>query len=129
MAAPSPIRTLRWNIAHGRPRPSAVTALTEEADMLNLAIFGTTAKQWLTDYPANGMNIRDAADLYQLLVLANMESYDETLIHYQMSKEERFQELQKAAARQLEVLYNKNKLSLRLLESPNLPEASNPPEE
>lgn len=107
----------------GKPRPSMITALTEEADMLNLAVFGRTAKQWRTDHPdlvAKGMNIRDAADLYQLLVLANMESYNETLIHYQMSKEERFHELQKAAVRQLEVLYAKNTLSLHLLESPNL---------
>lgn len=115
----------------GKPRPSAITALTAEADMLNLAIFGKTAKQWRTEHAdlvAKSMNIRDTADLYQLLVLANMESYNETLIHYQMSKEERFQELQKAATRQLEVLYTKNSLSLHLLESPNLTAGSDDPE-
>lgn len=119
------IQTQIVPVMKGRTRPSSITALTEEADMLNLAIFGLTAKQWRTGHPdlvAKGMNMRDTADLYQLLVLANMESYNETLIHYQMTKEERFQELQKAAARQLDVLYTKNKLSVHLLESPNLQE-------
>lgn len=50
-----------------------------------------------------------------------MESYNETLIHYQMSKEERFNELEKAANRQLETLYKMNQLPDNLLESPNLP--------
>lgn len=107
----------------GNPRVAAVTALTEEADMLNLAVFGITAAQWRTDNAdlvAKGMNIRDTADIYQLLVLANMESYNETLIHYQMSKEERFNELEKAANRQLETLYKMNQLPDNLLESPNL---------
>lgn len=108
----------------GSPRVAAITALTEEADMLNLAIFGITAAQWRSENPelvAKGMNIRDTADIYQLLVLANMESYNETLIHYQMSKEERFYELEKAAHRQLEALYNMNQLPVGLVQSPNLP--------
>ena len=53
--------------------------------------------------------------------IGHMESYNETLIHYQMSKEERFNELEKAANRQLEILYKMNQLPDNLLESPNLP--------
>lgn len=109
-------------VMKGKPRAAAIIALAEEADMINLAVFGITAAQWRTENPAfvaKGMNIRDDADIYQLLVLANMESYNETLIHYQMGKEERFYELEKAAARQLETLYKMNQLPPNLLESPN----------
>ena len=107
----------------GRRNASAIIALTEEADMINLAVFGVTAAQWRTENPesvAKGLNIRDTADIYQLLVLANMEAYNETLIHYQMSKEDRFYEIEKSAARQLETLYKMNQLPPALTESPNL---------
>ncbi len=107
----------------GRTNTSAVIALTEEADMLNLAVFGVTAAQWRTenlDLVAQNRNIRDVADLYQLLVLANMESYNETLIHYQLSKEDRFYELEKAANRQLEALLKMNRFPEKMLDSPNL---------
>lgn len=108
----------------GRRNASAIIALTEEADMINLAVFGVTAAQWRAENPdlvAQNMNVRDTADIYQLLVLANMEAYNETLLHYQMSKEERFYEIEKAAARQLETLYQMNELPPALTESPKLP--------
>ena len=46
-----------------------------EADILNVALFGKTAKQWRDECPDKKGNIRDDANLNQLLVLANMESY------------------------------------------------------
>ncbi len=51
-----------------------------EADVLNVAIFGTTAKQWREKNPGKSGNIRDHATLNELLVLANMESYNAILI-------------------------------------------------
>ena len=50
-----------------------------EADMLNVVLFGKTAKQWREENPGNKGNIRDEAELNQLLVLANMESYNAIL--------------------------------------------------
>ena len=47
-----------------------------EADVLNVALFGITAKQWREENPEKSRNIRDYATLNQLLVLANMESYN-----------------------------------------------------
>ncbi|HNL39606.1 MAG TPA: KilA-N domain-containing protein, partial [Saprospiraceae bacterium] len=105
----------------GKHNASAVVALSEEADLLNLALFGLTAEQWRAENAglvAQGLNIRDTADIYQLLVLANLEAYNETLIHYQMSQEERLYELQKTAARQLEALYSMNRLPLERLLPP-----------
>jgi KilA-N domain len=104
----------------GQPGAAAVLALTEEADLINLAVFGVTAAQWRTENPeltAQNKNIRDTADIYQLLVLANMEAYNETLLHYKMGKEERLYELETAAARQLETLYRLNQLPPGLTES------------
>lgn len=118
----------------GKHNASAVVALSEEADLLNLALFGLTAEQWRAENAglvAQGLNIRDTADIYQLLVLANLEAYNETLIHYQMSQEERLYELQKTAARQLEALYSMNRLPLERLLPPffsTLPDESNPSE-
>ena len=47
--------------------------------MLNVVLFGKTAKQWREENPGNKGNIRDEAELNQLLVLANMESYNAIL--------------------------------------------------
>lgn len=51
-----------------------------EADVLNVALFGKTAKQWREENPSRKGNMRDYADLNQLLVLANMESYNAILL-------------------------------------------------
>ena len=111
----------------GNPAPSGIIAFSEEADLLNMAVFGQTAEQWRVENPelvAKNYNMRDVADIYQLLVLANMEAYNETLIHYQMDRESRLNELHSTAQRQLEALYALNRLPLETLQSPlRLPES------
>jgi len=52
----------------------------DEADMLNVVLFGKIAKQWKDENPMVKGNIRDAAILNQLFVLANLESYNAVLI-------------------------------------------------
>jgi hypothetical protein len=73
-----------------------------EADVLNVALFGITAKQWRDKNPDKSGNIRDYASLNQLLVLANMESYNAILIEQGKPQPERLQLLNKLAIRQLE---------------------------
>ena len=75
-----------------------------EADLLNLAVFGTTAKQWREANPAAKGNIRDAATEQELQVLSNMESANALLIDNGFNKEERFAILSKRAARELDIL-------------------------
>ena len=58
-----------------------------EADLLNVALFGQTAKQWKNNNPGKKGNVRDDANLNQLLVLANMESYNAILIEQGKSLE------------------------------------------
>ncbi len=72
-----------------------------EADILNVALFGLTAKEWRQNEPDKDGNIRDYATLNQLLVLANIESYNAILIEQDKSQSERLQLLNKLAIRQL----------------------------
>ena len=72
--------------------------------MLNVALFGMTAAQWRAQNPGRKGNIRDHASLQQLLVLANMESYNALLIGQKRPQGERLQALRQMAVRQLQVL-------------------------
>ena len=72
-----------------------------EADMLNVALFNKRAKQWRDENPDLKGNIRDYVSLNELLVLANMESYNAILISKGMEQKERMIELRKLARTQL----------------------------
>ena len=72
-----------------------------EADMLNVALFNKRAKQWCEENPELKGNMRDYASLNELLVLANMESYNAILIGKGMEQKERMIELRKLARTQL----------------------------
>ena len=75
-----------------------------EADLLNVALFGMTAKKWREKNPERKGNIRDYATLQQLLVLANMESYNAILIEQGKEMPERLQLLRDLAVRQMETI-------------------------
>ena len=87
---------------------SAQVAYTyaNEADMLNVVLFGKTAKQWKDDNPTVKGNMRDVATLNQLLVLANLESYNAVLIKQGKNQKERMELLRQLAVQQLETLEN-----------------------
>ena len=76
----------------------------DEADLLNVALFGKTAAQWRKENPALKGNIRDYATIEQLLVVANMESYNAILIEQGVPQAERLQRLNDMARSQLGVL-------------------------
>ena len=79
-----------------------------EADMLNVALFNKSAKQWREENPELKGNIRDHASLNELLVLANMESYNSILISNGVGQEDRMIELRNLARKQLLSLENIN---------------------
>ena len=81
-----------------------------EADILNVALFGKRAKQWREENSELKGNMRDYASLNELLVLANMESYNAILIEKGMEQKDRIIELRKLAIKQLISLENLNKL-------------------
>ena len=87
-----------------------------EADMLNVALFNKRAKEWREENPKLKGNIRDYASLNELLVLANMESYNAILIEKGMEQKERMIELRKLARTQLMSLENINNVDIKKLE-------------
>ena len=86
--------------------------------MLNVALFGCTAKEWRDANPETAGNIRDQATLNQLVVLANMESMNAELIKEGMARGERALYLNKMAIQQLAAL--QNNATLRKLDDTGL---------
>jgi hypothetical protein len=85
------------------PAQAASTYATE-ADLLNVALFGQTARQWRDANLKLEGNIRDYASVEQLLVLANMEGMNAEFIHMSLSQGERLKRLNQIAIRQMQVL-------------------------
>ena len=85
------------------PAQAAIT-YANEADLLNVAMFGITAKQWREANPERDGNMRDHATIEQLLVLANMESLNAEFIHMGLSQGERLMKLNAIAIRQMKTL-------------------------
>ena len=87
-----------------------------EADMLNVALFNKTAKEWRKENPNLKGNIRDYATLNELLILANMESYNAVLISNGIAQRERMIELRKLARKQIISLEKLNINDIKKLE-------------
>jgi hypothetical protein len=77
-----------------------------EADLLNMALFGKTARQWRDENPDAPGNIRDEATLEQLVVLSNLESINAMLIHQELAQPERLEQLNQIAISQMTSLLN-----------------------
>lgn len=86
----------------------------EEADLLNVALFGFTAKAWREANPelAKNSNIRDYASINELTVLSNLESHNAQMIREGRSKEERFMILKEIAEYQIKILNEAQNISI-----------------
>jgi hypothetical protein len=93
------------------PAQAAIT-YASEADLLNVALFGHTARQWRDTNPKLEGNVRDNASIEQLLVLANMEGMNAEFIHMGLPQGERLKRLNQIAIRQMQVLTSSNLKSL-----------------
>lgn len=82
-----------------------------EADLLNVALFGKTALQWRSENPNATGNIRDDATLEQLVVLSNLESINAVLIRQRLTQSERLFQLNKIAIAQMTSLVNAKSLN------------------
>ena len=85
------------------PAQAAVTYATE-ADLLNVALFGVTARQWRDANPSLEGNMREYASVEHLLVLANIEGMNAELIHMGLPQSERLKRLNQISIRQMEIL-------------------------
>jgi len=93
------------------PTQAAIT-YANEADLLNVALFGQTAKQWRDANPGHEGNMRDFASIGQLLVLANIESMNAEFIHLGMTPGDRLKRLNEIAIRQMKTLTAANTMAL-----------------
>ena len=92
----------------------------DEADMLNVAMFGKTAREWREENPDLKGNIRDYATINQLICLSNMENLNAVFINEGLSQSERLEKLNKIAIQQMKVLENvDDKRFLKLTDSEN----------
>ncbi len=85
-------------------KEQAIFVYASEADVLNVALFGMTAKEWREKNPDRKGNIRDYAEMAQLICLSNLENLNAYLIDRGASQSERLIELNKTAIRQMKVL-------------------------
>ena len=85
-----------------------------EADVLNMALFGMTAKEWSIAHPDLKGNMRDYADIAQLICLANLESLNAVLIEEKLSQPQRLERLNQVAIKQMRILTEEK--SSKLLE-------------
>ncbi len=81
-----------------------------EADVLNVALFGMTAKEWRDKNPNLIGNIRDYTDILHLVVLVNLENLNADMISEGISQSKRLEKLNNTARKQLELLKNNNKI-------------------
>ena len=92
------------------PKEKINFVYADEADLLNVALFGITAKQWRDANPKAEGNIRDEATIEQLVVLSNLESINAVLIHQNLSQPERLQQLNSIAITQMKSLLGNTNL-------------------
>ena len=88
---------------------------SDEADMLNVAMFGITAKQWRDANPELDGNIRDYATINQLICLSNMENLNAVFINDGIPQTERLERLNKIAIQQMNILENIENCDRKLL--------------
>lgn len=75
-----------------------------EADVLNMALFGITAKEWCDQHPETKGNIRDYATINELICLSNLENINALLINEKMPQNERLRKLNQIAIQQINIL-------------------------
>jgi len=97
---------IKTNLIPSRIKGTAKEGITyaSEADMLNIALFGMTSKQWKNMNPKKIGNIRDHATAEQLLVLANLENLNADYIKEGLAADERLERLNEAAIHQMGIL-------------------------
>ena len=90
---------------------------SNEADLLNVALFGITAKQWKDKNPNSDGNIRDYANILQLVILSNLENLNSEMIEQGLEPKERLDKLNKIAKKQYNILKDdKNIKNIEVLE-------------
>ena len=100
--------SIKENIVPSLTEKQKQYVYANEADILNVALFGKTAKEWKEENTELNGNMRDYANILQLVILSNLENINSELIKQGMSQKERLERLNEIAKRQGEILQNNN---------------------
>lgn len=108
--------TIKQNLIPSEVTPAQASIIyANEADVLNVAMFGMTAKQWREANPELKGNIRDYATINELICLSNMENLNAVFIEQGMSQGERLVKLNQIAIHQMGILESGDDNSRKLL--------------
>lgn len=100
---------IKVNLIPSELTPQQISMIyASEADVLNVALFGMTAKQWRDSNPGKKGNIRDYASINELICISNMENINAVLIEDGLSQSERLVKLNKIAIHQMSILEEQN---------------------
>ena len=98
--------SIKENIIPNLTEKQKLYVYANEADILNVALFGMTAKEWKDKNPDLKGNIRDYANILQLVILSNLENINSELINQGVSQRKRLERLNEIAKKQFEILQN-----------------------
>ena len=102
---------IKENLIHNKLTKAQIgITYADEADLLNVALFGSTAKEWKINNPDKDGNMRDYATIEELIVMANLESANAQFIAENLPQAERLQKLNQMARFQLKSLLNNSSL-------------------
>ena len=102
---------IKENLIHNKLTKAQIgITYADEADLLNVALFGSTAKEWKINNPDKDGNMRDYATIEELIVMANLESANAQFIAENVSQAERLKKLNQMARFQLKSLLNNSSL-------------------
>ena len=100
------IDSIKENIVPTLTEHQKTFIYANEADVINVALFGMTAKQWRENNPNLDGNIRDYTDILHLVVLSNLEVLNANMIENNINQKERLEKLNSTAKKQLQILIN-----------------------
>jgi len=107
--------SIKENIIPVLTEKQKLYAYANEADLLNVALFGMTAKEWKDKNPTLAGNMRDYANILQLVILSNLENLNAEMIEQGMPQKARLESLNKIAKKQYIILQDSN--SIKKLEA------------
>lgn len=118
--------SVKENIVPALTDKQKMFVYANEADVINVALFGMTAKEWREKNPNKEGNIRDHTDILHLVVLSNLEVLNASMIENNISQKERLEKLNTTAKRQITILKNDNNvMGISKLDNQNLIEGKN----
>ncbi len=113
--------SIKENIIPTLSEKQKLYAYANEADLLNVALFGMTAKEWKEKNPTLEGNMRDYANILQLVILSNLENLNAEMIEQGIPQKSRLESLNKIAKKQYDILQDSNSIKrIEALDDSNL---------